>query len=59
MTHDCGENVNHAVLLIGYGTEGGVDYWLCKNSWGTDWGEDGFFRVVRDDKNWRGSQGIL
>jgi len=40
---------NHAVELIGYGVDEGtgVDYWLAKNSWGTGWGEDGFFRIKR------------
>jgi len=39
--------VNHAVLAVGYGTENGVDYWLVKNSWSADWGDKGYFKIVR------------
>lgn len=37
----------HAVKLIGWGIEQGIPYWICTNSWNTDWGEDGFFRILR------------
>merc|ERR1712072_1654757 len=39
----------HAVKLVGYGTEGGTDYWIVANSWNTIWGEDGFFRIKKGD----------
>lgn len=39
----------HAVKVLGWGVEGGVKYWLCSNSWGTTWGEQGFFRIKMGD----------
>ena len=37
------EEGGHLVAIIGYDHTNG--YWICKNSWGTDWGENGFFRI--------------
>lgn len=37
----------HAVKIVGWGTDSGVDYWKVANSWDTTWGEDGYFRILR------------
>jgi Papain family cysteine protease/ShK domain-like len=42
-----GNDTDHAIAVVGWGTAGGVDYWLIKNSWGPSWGESGFIRLKR------------
>lgn len=43
------EPVDHAVLLVGYGLEAGRKYWILQNSWGKDWGEGGYIRMLRGE----------
>ena len=44
---DCIWILNHEVTVVGYGNQGGQDYWLVKNSWGTGFGENGYIKIKR------------
>ncbi|KAF4663257.1 hypothetical protein FOL47_005831 [Perkinsus chesapeaki] len=47
------QDTDHAVNLVGYGTDpdSGLDYWLLRNSWSTNWGDDGYFKIVRGERD--------
>lgn len=55
-TGPCGTDQNHEVVIVGYSTTSmGTPYWIMKNSWGTDWGENGYARFKR---NYRAAAGL-
>merc|ERR1712093_220969 len=59
LTETCGTKLDHGVLVVGYGTLDGTDYWKVRNSWGASYGIDGYVLLQRGTKNAEGECGIL
>jgi len=47
---ECGDQLDHGVLIVGYGTDQNLDYWIVKNSWSPEWGDNGYIKILRNDK---------
>lgn len=48
---NCPTNIDHAVAMVGYGTQNGKDYWIVRNSWGASWGDKGHIKLAAVDDN--------
>jgi len=57
VTSNCGVNLDHGVLVVGYSTVNSPPYYIVKNSWGAAWGESGYIRIgIQDGKGICGIQ---
>ncbi|VYS57909.1 unnamed protein product [Arabidopsis thaliana] len=58
MTGTCGISLDHGVVVVGYGSTSGEDYWIIRNSWGLNWGDSGYVKLQRNIDDPFGKCGI-
>ncbi|CAE5967840.1 unnamed protein product [Arabidopsis arenosa] len=58
MTGTCGISLDHGVVVVGYGTSSGEDYWIIRNSWGSNWGENGYVKLQHNIDDSFGKCGV-
>ena len=56
---NCGTDLDHGIVLTGYGNLNGKDFWKCKNSWGASWGLNGYILIEKTDADGPGKCGIM
>jgi len=56
----CGTQLDHAIAGVGYGSEGGVNYFIVRNSWSASWGDKGYIKIASQEKGhwWQPALGI-
>lgn len=54
----CGTQLDHDLIIVGYGEASGQKYWIIRNSWGTAWGEAGYMRILRGGAQKMGTCGL-
>lgn len=59
LTGECGISLDHGVVVVGYGSSSsGEDYWIIRNSWGSNWGESGYVKLQRNIDDSFGKCGV-
>lgn len=48
------QDIDHGVLCVGYGQINGTNFWIIKNSWGINWGLEGYVYILRDGSDYLG-----